>query len=161
MKKMSNDIPLPICMALRLGRRGAVLQGLGVIFLIQGYAISKLCYGPPCLSGLEPLESLKLFLSLRQWALIWATVGAIGFLASLVTSRGLQSLAFGFMPAVSAMWGVGVLLGYHGAGLTYRGITSGGTWASVAILIFIISGWKEESYLQRKLLYMKRRTEGG
>lgn len=124
---MIDRIQIPLG---RLGRRGAVLIILGVLWILVGANVLAVDYDPPlALAAAPPIQSaLWIGTGFVACAFSWRPQGqdAPGFLA-LYVMVGYRCISYAFE------WG-------SGRGSAVIGLL---VWIVIAALILIIAGWRE------------------
>lgn len=128
----------------RLGRRGAVLLILGLLWILQGIGVYLAPYNANVGSELLVHEQLPVWLRVSVWCGTGVVAVAYALRRACADTPGFLALVF--MPverAASYGWGFlmylvpGVPDGYP------RGLVSATVWAGVAALVIIVAGWRE------------------
>ncbi len=122
----------------RIGRRGAFLIFLAMLDLIYGYSLAFPTVAATNSPGLLFLASI---LSLKLWALLWATIGVICFVFAFKRkdAPGYASAMF-----LKILWAIIFLLGWLFAGIE-RGYLSTVIWGTFAGILGLIATWPDSS----------------
>lgn len=129
-----------------LGRRGAVLVIIGLVWIMQGIGI--VVAGDPPTPTDAALLHLQIPIVIR--VLLWAVTGTIAICGALLNRpnwEGMGFMALVAMPlerALSYGWSWLVYVGTWGDigyGRSWVGAIS---WAAVVVLIVTIAGWRED-----------------
>lgn len=140
--------------AWRIGRRGACLIVLSLIFGLYGYAILRDARHIDLDATRSTLTLMSNILPARVWGAIWVGSAVIAFVQSFIprthSAAGARG-AFASLTFISTVWGAGTIAAdvLYG-GLAVRPLLIGGVWLSVSLLTIIISGWQEDPRQSRR-----------
>ncbi len=128
-------------MTLRLGRRGAVLALLGVIYLLVGVAHLTT---PASDYQQNVLRVLVNVAPLSVWGVAWVTLGLMAVVAAFLRQRHprLDTLGYTSLAGLATLWAAG----YGATAIAFgvsRSLLGLAVWGALAGTLFIIAGWPE------------------
>lgn len=120
----------------QLGRRGAVLSSLGLVWVCYGYA--QISAPQPNQSGLR----LLLFMPLWAWGMVWIVSGSLAFAAAWMPGRrdwwGYPALAVVVLP-----WTLAYMASWWPLHDNPRGWIGALIWTALVVPVLVVAGWDE------------------
>jgi len=130
-------------LASRLGRRGAALAVLGVLFLLIGFQAGV----TPAATELGPRFLLHTMLPAPIEALLWVVPGSLALWASVHKGPGPDGFGFNALVVPVILQIVSYLISFiaflTGASTWPYALATALIWLAVLALVLIIAGWAE------------------
>lgn len=121
----------------RLGRRGAILSGYGLVWVLYGYG--QLIAPQPDRRGLELLLDL---LPLHVWAWAWITAGTAA-LVSAWLPQGVDVPGFVALVVIVLPWMLAYFASWWPLQTFPRGWIAAVIWGAITIPALVAAGWPE------------------
>lgn len=123
----------------RIGRRGAVLLILGIVWIVYGYTIGTVPHAVGALGILDKIPT-------AVWAAMWIGCGAVAAGHCGVT-RAHDGRGFTLLAIPPAVWAFGLwwaeVTYLAGVGGTPYSWAAAIIWTGLAALVVIVAGWVE------------------
>lgn len=125
-----------------IGRRGAFLLFLALLDAVIGYSLrAPLPYG---LTTRQVYGTFVQIMPIGAWAEAWNTTGLVLLVAAFW--RRLRPVAFALAAMLKTAWASVYLYGWvSGDPLMVRGYLQASIWLSFAVMILLVSGWRENA----------------
>lgn len=128
--------------ALRLGRRGAILLSYGTVWGLFGYA--QIVSPNPDRRGIEPLVAL---LPLDVWGALWIATGLVAAVSAWLP-QGWDWPAFPALQLIVLPW-IGSNLATWILGEFPRGWIAALVWGAICVPVWVTAGWREPPRVKR------------
>lgn len=121
-----------------LGRRGAFLLLVGIMWATYGYG---LIHSP--LGDQRGLTLLIRLCPLPRWGYVWLIAGTIAVIAALSTRRRWDEVGYVAVLIPPMLWGLAYLTAWWPLGVYPRGWATAAVWGMVTTAVMIVAGWPE------------------
>lgn len=128
----------------KLGRRGSVLLVLGLFDVTNGWALLTL---PPYLQQGAAAEWREHYAPSWLWGSLWLVVGVV-LLVQMFQRRDM--VAYSAAIGIKVLYALNAIASWAFGGVL-RGWLSGLIWLAFAGMVYVISGWPEETDWNRKV----------
>lgn len=122
----------------RIGRRGAFLGLVGVMWSLYGYGLMR---AP--LTDSRGLTLLIRLCPLPRWGLVWLIAGGVAVVAALSTRRRWDEIGYVAVLVPPMLWGLAYLTAWWPMQVYPRGWATAAVWGMVSTAVMIVAGWPE------------------